>query len=402
MDVVPPPGPSIEARPAAEPVAEDEAESVVDSTPEPIPQVEAEPETKVEAEAEAEAGGEAIPEPASQATAEPEHTQEQEDGVAPSERRDSGKDIELELPSRELQSVPEHMSELEAEFSPQPQGLRPAAREADSGFWDGPDAETSKEPSIAEIREPASTLVPTAEPVHELESNVDPKEGTSVHIRDFAGSEEPVSDAVAENTPGAAADAQPEPTVEQVEDKSADATTQIPAAEGEPKEAKGKEVEAEPETTEKVEPFRRGQEQGCLLTVQQAQEESVEPKVVAKVEPEPEKTSSDEVPVPDDAQPAGSAETKAAEPNIEPGTKPPREPAIHRAYTDSAILAAAGADDAAESPAVLGAQPAADQDGAKTDADAAGNQPCSAQVRQKGWKKRFMSLRYPLMFGRGM
>ncbi|KAK3309239.1 uncharacterized protein B0T15DRAFT_491767 [Chaetomium strumarium] len=377
MDVVPSPGSSTEANAEAEPQVKAEAEAEA----EPETKVEAEPEVEVEAEAEAEReDGATGADPAA---------------VAQSERRDSGKDIELELPSRELQTVPEHMSELEAQFNPQPQSLRPAAREADSGFWEGPDAEASKEPSIVEIQEPVSTLVPIAEPVHELESNVDPKEGTSVHIRDFADSDktemdnkadtqaehaqEPVSERVAENTP----DAVTGPAVEEAEDKSADATAQTSPAEGEPREAKGKEVEAQPET-------------------EKAQEESVEPQVVAKVQPEPETTPSDKLPVPDDAQPAGSAEAKAAEPSIEPGTKPPGEPKIHRAYTDSAILAAARADDAADAPAVLGAQPAAEQDGAKADADAAGNQSCSPQVRQKGWKKRFMSIRYPLMFGRGM
>ena len=139
-----------------------------------------------------------------------------------------------------------------------------------------------------------------------------------------------------------------------------------------------------------------------MLTIQQAQKETVESEAVAKPEPESQTDSSDPAHLPDAAEPAGAVEPKAAQPSVEPGPKPAGKSEIQRANTDSAVHAAMRAAELAKPATVLSTKPASEQEGAKTEADAAHVEPCSAQVRQRSWKKRFLSLRYPVLFGRGM
>jgi hypothetical protein len=431
VDVVPPPGPSIQAKTTvdhdAKPAMESEVEVAVE--PEIKPPVESEDKEAAEIE--------------TVATTEPEVKQEEPAipdpvPVAQRERKDSGKGIDLEPLPKELESIPELAPELETESSPQPKVQRRMLREADSGFWEGPDVmDSSKElaPSIVEI-EPA--VAPAPEPAHELESVADPKGVPGVEARDFASpavdaksttdreadagreasietvsvrlpAQEPASEAAAETMPKDAPESEsaPEPQpikTEEAPEKADEVATlivpDITPAEVLPEETQSKEAEAQPET-EKVEPLPSCPEQESLLTIQQIQEEAVEPEAVAKPEPEPKTDSSDPVPLPDDAQPAGSSEPQKTEPSLEPGPKPAGKPEVQRANTDSAVHAALGAS-IAKSSAVLSAKPAPQQEGAKTEADAANVQPCSAQVRQRSWKKRFLSLRYPVLFGRGM
>ncbi|KAH6623926.1 hypothetical protein F5144DRAFT_375920 [Chaetomium tenue] len=336
--------------------------------------------------------------------------------VVQRERKDSGKGIDLEPLPKELDSIPEHVPEIyEAESKAQPQ-FRPAVlREADSGFWEGPEVESSK----ASVVELETVPEPTAEPAHELEAAAAPKEAAGIDTRDFAGAEEDVKDktdndaevnvdaakeVVAETLPAEGDSAetlvdaqskdlesQPElaplpiKSVERAPEQLDDAASLAPEItavhEQElPETDKSKEVEAQPEP-EKV------------------QKETVESEVVAKQEPEPEASSSDAVPVPDDAEPAGPSDAKAAQPSDEPRSEPAAKTGLQRANTDSALLAASRAADAVESAPVASGEFVPGLDSAKTEAD---GQPCSAQVRQRGWKKRFLSLRYPVLFGRGM
>ncbi len=123
---------------------------------------------------------------------------------------------------------------------------------------------------------------------------------------------------------------------------------------------------------------------------------------MAKPEPEPEAEASPppHVRLSDTAQLAGAIEPKAPRPDIEPGPEPAGKLEAQRVNADPAIHSAPRASGAAKSTAVLGAKPAPEQEGAKAEAD--DGQPCSAQVRQRSWKKRFMSVRYPALLGRGM
>lgn len=450
LDVVPPPGPSIENRSVVEPEIKPTPEPEVKIATEPETKLETEPETKVEDAPKIEVSvapvapeTEAPAEPETAATDEPEIKPETENTPVPTpvirrERKDSGKGIDLEHLPKELETIPELIPELESDFIPQPQTHRPVLREADSGFWEAPDVEVGKEPapSLVEL-EPVVVSIP--ETSHEVQSVTDAKDMLGVDTRDFACSdaqvetktdknveadsrvdkepvlmpppaEDPVSDTAAEllptNAPKSKADLEPLPiqSVEEVPERLADTAELVPEitrVEETPEETQSKEAEAQPET-EKVEPLPKWSEQESLLTIRQVQQETVEPKAVAKPEPEPTENPSDPVHLSDAAQPAGSVEPKTAQPSVEPGPKPAGKAEVQRANTDSALYSAVRVPDSTKSPAVLSAKPAPEQEGAKTEADAAGVQPCSTQVRQRGWKKRFLSLRYPVLFGRGM
>ena len=425
IDVVPPPGPSIMARSVVEAPAKTETTTIDD------------PKSELEIE------DGTIPEPAT---------------GAPRARKDSGKGIDWEPPLKELDSIPELIPEIETEFSPQSQIHRSVIREADSGFWEAPDVESGKEPAPSlvglepvpvPISEPAPSLVelelvPVSIPetAHELESTPSAKDTAGIEIRDFAAPDShiesntdgqaeaepaqesevlvetllvppPVEDSASETLskdapePKPALEPLPIKPVELVPERltgTAELVTPETTPAGElPARTENKEVEAQPEI-EKVDPLPKCREQESWLTIRQVQKETVEPEAVAKAEPEPEPTadSSDPVHLPDTAEPAGSFEPKTAQPSFEPGPEPAGKPEVQRANSNPTIHSSPRADDVAGSPTVLGAKPAPEQEGTKTEADTAGSQPCSAQVRQRSWKKRFLSVRYPALFGRGM
>ncbi len=452
IDVVPPPGPSIMASPVVEPELSPPSgpevkiaiESDTGTEVEPENKLPAEPDVEAPAKSELEPEDETIPKPAT---------------GAPRARKDSGKGIDLEPPLKELDPIPELTPEIETEFSPQAQIHRPVIREADSGFWEAPDVESGKElaPSLAElepvpvpISEPAPSLaelelVPVSIPetAHELESTASVKDTAGIEIRDFAAPDShvenitdsqveaepaqesedlvkmllvppPVKDSASETLETLSRDAPelepaleslPIEPVELVPERltgTAELVTPEIAPTGElPDRIESKEAEAQPEI-EKVEPLPKCREQESWLTIRQVQKKTVEPEAVAKPEPEPAAESSDSVHLPDAAEPAGSFEPKTAQPGLEPGPEPVGKPEVQRANSNPAVHSAARADDIAGSPTVLGAKPAPEQEGTKTEADTAGSQPCSAQVRQRSWKKRFLSVRYPALFGRGM
>jgi len=137
-----------------------------------------------------------------------------------------------------------------------------------------------------------------------------------------------------------------------------------------------------------------------LLTIQQVHEETIEPQEAEKFEPEAETSSP--VQIRDDSEPAGSAEAKETQPSVEQEPEPSGKLEVQRANTDSAVDADNRDADTIEPAAPLGTKPTTEQAGVKTEGDAAGAQSCSAQVRQRSWKRRFLSLRYPVLFGRGM
>ncbi|KAJ4286873.1 hypothetical protein N0V88_007887 [Collariella sp. IMI 366227] len=362
------------------------------------------------------------------------------------ERKDSGKGIDLHPFSKELASAPEPMPELETESKPQPQPLVQwrVPREADSGFWEDPNLEPGKEPapSVVELEEPVVFQVPLPVPaplsVHELHVESEPESKVpAIAIRDFAEVETdlketeqaytekqadaeeaketftvslPAQDSVSgmstEIPPKVDLEVEPKPEplpTKSVEDKTASATTLVPeitSVEIPPEKVQDKEVETQPDT-EKVEPFLRGREQETLLTMHQAQEKAIEPEAVAEPEPQPKANPSDPVHLPNDAQPARAPESKTAQPGVEPGPKPAgktkiqidrvKNTPIHTPTTSRTSLV--------KSKTVLSTKPAPEhQEGTKTEADTT-----THPVRQKSvWKKRFLSLRYPVLFGRGM
>ncbi|KAL2143009.1 hypothetical protein VTI28DRAFT_468 [Corynascus sepedonium] len=490
LDVIPPPGPSVESRfkdePEPQPAPEPEVQIVIEpevkaDKPEiktaksegktaetevsPIPQPEIgiaiEPEAKLEAEPEAgvsverevkgpveaptEAPTEATvrapievssgapcnvqielstdaPVDAKTTIVEPENKAEaiSTPALIPQrERKDSGKGIDLEPLPKELDSSLEHVSELGAEPKPQLQVRQTVLREADSGFWEGPDVEPGKE-SAASIVELEPVVEPAPELAHELECAAIPKNAPLVEVRDFANSKAnskndsderadtevevtkdavpeslPTQDAISETAaevPAKDSEPQTEPKLEPLLAKSADVVPEILAdtatkvAEDShiqelPETPQSKEVEAQPET-EKV------------------HEETIEPQEAEKFEPEAETSSP--VQIRDDSEPAGSAEAKETQPSVEQEPEPSGKLEVQRANTDSAVDADNRDADTIEPAAPLGTKPTTEQAGVKTEGDAAGAQSCSAQVRQRSWKRRFLSLRYPVLFGRGM
>ncbi|KAL2169245.1 hypothetical protein VTG60DRAFT_6325 [Thermothelomyces hinnuleus] len=408
--IEPEPKAELEVELPAEPKAEPSNVAPVDALPKPAVEVPTEGPVETEATTAVEPEAkklEDISEPAA--------------SIAQRERKDSGKGIDLEPLPKELDSSPEHVSELEPDSKRQPHIRPQVLREADSGFWEGPDVEPGKEPasSIVELEESVAESVPKV--AHELESIAGPKDGPGVEIRDFANpdatvesesdkraeaetdatkevvldsqpTQEVSSEAVADVLPKEL-ESQPEPeplptkSTKAAPEQSADAATlvsEIAPAQEVPETAESKEVEAQPET-EKV------------------QKETVELQEVAKSEPEPEPQadSSEPVHLPDVAEPAGSVEAKTAQPGVESEPEPSGKPEVQDA-SDSAVHAPSGDSGAVEPAVALGAKPATEQEGAKTEADGAGSQPCSAQLRQRSWKRRFLSLRYPVLFGRGM
>ncbi|KAK3291779.1 uncharacterized protein B0H64DRAFT_445808 [Chaetomium fimeti] len=345
----------------------------------------------------------------------------EEVAVVQRERKDSGKGIDLEPLPKELEAIPEHVPEVEVESKAQPQ-LRPAVfREADSGFWDGPEVDSAKEPapSVVELE---STAELTSEPAHELDATTGPKDAPGIDTRDFAGADEDVKNDADKDAEVEVVDAPKETVPETVPEtlsaqgESSETLVDTPAKdlESEPELAPLpiKSVERAPEQLDdaaslapEITPAQEQTEMDKSKEVEaqpepeKVQEETVEPEVVAKQESEPQASSSDTVPLSDDAEPAGPADAKATEPSVEQGSEPAAKKGLQRANTDSALLASSRGADTVESAPAVGAEFVPEQEGAKAEADA---QPCSAQVRQRGWKKRFLSLRYPVLFGRGM
>ncbi|KAL2265923.1 hypothetical protein VTJ83DRAFT_5275 [Remersonia thermophila] len=437
VDVVPPPGAPIQAdiepQPAVESTPDIETEPKAIIKPVAESSVETETRTPVESEAalEVTAPAELEPEPI-----QPAKTVEDVLPIVQRERKDSGKDVDLS-PIPKDESALQLAREVEDRSGLQSPIIPSLLREADSGFWEATDIDNvtrdagpakEKEPAHAAALEP--TIAPTSDLVHEPEPATQSKAESGVNARDFAApavsaltatTGEPVEakdEATRETAPVTESSAkdkvdttpEPEPATTSLpesappkEEVDPAATLAVPEtipeiipettpAKEVPTEAKDKEVEAQPET-------------------EKDPKETVEPKAVENPEHELahelNAATPDPVNVPDDAQPSGSSKTTTAEPAVEPGPKPAGEPAtLHRANTDSAIHPVPVAEETGnKSPAVLGAQPAPEQQpGAKAQVEhtTPAQQLCSAHVRQRSWKKRFLSLRYPVFFARGM
>ncbi|KAK4139529.1 coiled-coil domain-protein 8 [Dichotomopilus funicola] len=322
------------------------------------------------------------------------------------ERKDSGKGIELEPNAKEVESAFEPATELETGSKPQLPVRLPVFREADSGFWEGADVESAKEtaPSFVEL-EPVPE--PTSEAVHEVRSTAGPKEVRGTDTRDFADSDAEGKtgreDEAEEEVPANETALEALPTAES-STASAGAHSElknppVPAVDGAAKDL----VDIAPIQKEVAEVVAQSKEDEAQPEPEKIQTELLELETGAKPEPEPEAESSKAVRPVDDAEPTGGADSSEAEPGVESGSQPAGKLTIQRANTDSAVHAAGRAAKAVTPEALLDAERGAEQqEEARVDAGADGLQPCSAQVRHKSWKKRFLSLRYPVLFGRGM
>jgi hypothetical protein len=172
------------------------------------------------------------------------------------ERKDSGKGIDLEPLPKELESIPKLVPELEAESNPHSQARYPVLRIADSGFWEGPDVESSKEstPSIVELKPVVS---PTPEHIHELELVAISKDVSGIDSRDFAGVDgdfKSAADKQAEVEPEASKDRVSVvlPVQEDTPKTIAEAVTEA-VAEALPKDALESKLEPEPLPVESAE-----------------------------------------------------------------------------------------------------------------------------------------------------
>ncbi|KAK4120981.1 hypothetical protein N657DRAFT_636040 [Parathielavia appendiculata] len=422
LDVVLPPGPSIEARTVDDKGADPALAMAVKVSIEPESETDVEPESEMQLPVKPEV--EAPAEPETTVAAEPEVGQVEDletisnpAAVVQRERKDSRRGIGSEYaPYRKPDAPPE----LETEPRIQSQVQRCMLREADSGFWEGPDVmDAGKElvPSLVEI-EPLAVSAP--EFAHESETGASQRNAFGIDTRDFPSldkqatpepepteernlvpvlAHESASAATTEIVSKAAPESKPPPEhlsikmAEKVADSAVQAVpgdSDISAAEVAPEGARSTGAEAQPET-------------------EKLQEKTVAPEVPAKPEPKPKAEPLDPVPASDDSQPAGPAEPETPRHrNVEPEPEPAGKFEILQcANTDSAAPAAAlraAADAAAKSPAMVSTKPAPRQEqGAKTEAVTVDVQPCgTAQGRQRSWKKRFLSLRTPALFGHGM
>jgi hypothetical protein len=165
------------------------------------------------------------------------------------ERKDSGKGIDLEPLPKELDSISKLVPELETESNPHSQTRPRVLRIADSGFWEDPDVESSKEstPLIVELK----PVVPsTPEHVHELESVAISKDVSGIDSRDFAGVDgdvKSIADKQAEVEPEASKDTISVflPVQEDTTKTIAEAVTEA-VAEALPKNALESKLELEP------------------------------------------------------------------------------------------------------------------------------------------------------------
>ncbi|KAL2148443.1 hypothetical protein VTH82DRAFT_2363 [Thermothelomyces myriococcoides] len=436
------PKPEVSIAIEPEPKAELEVELPAEPKTEPLnlaPAADVLPETAVKVPAEGPVETDAVT--AVELEAEkPEESSEPVTSNIQRERKDSGKGIDLEPLPKELDSSPEHVSEPEPASKSQPH-IRPQVfREADSGFWEGTEVESGKEPapSVAELGEPVAESTPKV--AHELESDIGPKDAAGVEIRDFANpdaaveseSDKPAEtetaatkDAIKESqpekevSPEAAADVQPkelesQPAKEASFEVAADDQPKEPELQPEPEVLPAKSTEATPEQSaeaaavvsevapaEEVPDKAKSKEVEAQPETEKVQKETVEPQDVAKSEPEPQAAPSEPVPLPDAAESAGPVEAKAAQPGVESEPEPSGKREGEDANADSVVHIAGSDSNAVEPTATLGAKPATEQENTKAEADGVGSQPCSAQVRQRSWKRRFLSLRYPVLFGRG-
>ncbi|SPQ24977.1 48d9c28b-5971-4a8e-a11b-9381589fda27 [Thermothielavioides terrestris] len=439
IDVAPPPEPSVEANADVRTGNADAAPEpgvVANGTSERDVDVKAEPEVSAPVEpgpvADADVALQSAGEPETDRKPEHEELPEQSAPVAPRERKDSGKEIDLEPVQRELGLARGAVPETELKPGSSLQVQRGTMREADSGFWEGPDVEPEKEspPALVELG-PEAASTPKPETAGEPES-VAPSDGIpEVAACDFAASDgaiqtqtesKPDAEPEAPEDPGSVilpkaqapagetvpenstrdevdhgSDPKPEPLPIRSVADDGEQPANLAAAMSEsvlvpgPEDSQIEEVEAKP-VSEKVQAEKPLQAEAAT--------EPLQADAAAKPEPEPKTDSTTVVPVPDNAQPAGASEPEAAQPGREPEPEPAGKAEEQRVNTDSAVHAAPAS--AGERPAVLSAKPAPEQEGAKTEANGAGDQACSSPVRHRSWKRRFLSLRYPTLFGRDM
>ena len=318
------------------------------------------------------------------------------------ERKDSGKLLDLD-PEWGLGPV---IKDIDPVAEPEtPERERPGKRilrEVDSGFWEfspsEPEQLHERPPSVVEIL-PAP--IRELEPVQEIDLSPEPKKADDlVEKRDFAATQD-----------GDSADkgksVEPEQKVPETLDlvpvpvpvpaPFAEPTTQSPpqltelsdiAPEQAPEKAElvGSEVMSD---TVKVEPNLGKPEPKPMLTIAQPETSRPEPdNKEAQPEPKAETPAEPEL-LSHDPQPAEHPEPKTTEPLLESQPEPPREPEIPTADSHAPVEPT---DTPAKPAALPLSDPAPQQESTTVSSD---------PTRQKSWKRK-LSLRYPVLFGRGM
>ncbi|KAK3324930.1 hypothetical protein B0H66DRAFT_107549 [Apodospora peruviana] len=300
-------------------------------------------------------------------------------------RQDSGKlfNVEPEFGVgpvyKELDPIPEPST---------PEAERPGKRvlrEVDSGFWEFSPAELERvkdrAPSVVEILpEPARDL----EPVQEMETPEHKQRDDLVDTRDFAAPEANEWENVKPTDVELEAPESLEPVP--VPPPTPFTETDLQLSDKSPETV----LETTPEQTETVGPE-------VMSDTSKSQATRTEPDHEEEVQPQP-KTETPAKPelLSHDAEPVESSEPKTAEPRVEPEPEPAREPEIQ---ATEPLSAAEPAADTATKPAVSSAEPAPQQEGTKASPESPAD--CGNPARQRSWKRK-LSLRYPVLFGRGM
>lgn len=349
------------------------------------------------------------------------------------ERKDSGKLLDVE-PEWGLGPV---IKDIQPVAEPEtPERERPGKRilrEVDSGFWEfspsEPEPVSERPPSAVEILpEPVRELEPVKElPTPELEKeqaaevktevDPEPKKGDDlVDKRDFAaakGDDLADNDKTAEPEPEApkTLDIVPVPVPVPAPIASAEPITESPPEAQEladsaldkvadKAELVGSEIMSD---TAKVEPSHGDPKPEAKLTTLQPETSIPQPNNEAEVQPKLQaETKADADVLSNDDHPADSSEPKTAEPAGESKPEPAREP--EAPAVESRIAPVDTTTDATPAAVdVPSSEPAPQQQElAKTSfPEPAIISEIGSAARQKSWKRK-LSLRYPVLFGRGM
>ncbi|KAK4209933.1 hypothetical protein QBC37DRAFT_449207 [Rhypophila decipiens] len=340
------------------------------------------------------------------------------------ERKDSGKLLDM-APEWGLGPV---IKDIEPVPEPEtPERERPGKRilrEVDSGFWEFSPSEPEPLPerpsSVVEIfpeLEPLKEVVTPPEPKKEEEPEIaapdapEPKKDDEfVDKRDFAT---PHDNDTQDQDKIVETDEEQTKATEHVQvpapapiAASASTTDAVNKAEelvdstldkvADKAELVGSEIMSD---TAKVEPNHGDPQSGTKLTAHQPETSDAQPNSDAEVQPEPQaETKAEPQLLSDTPQSADSADAKKAEPAVEPKQEPAREPEVPAAESHAALDTGVDTD---ANPAVPVPEPAPQQEGTKTVTEPNLIQDLGSAARSKSWKRK-LSLRYPVLFGRGM
>ncbi|KAM7198975.1 hypothetical protein V8F33_004712 [Rhypophila sp. PSN 637] len=314
------------------------------------------------------------------------------------ERKDSGKLLDM-APEWGLGPV---IKDIEPVPEPEtPERERPGKRilrEVDSGFWEfspsEPEPLPERPPSVVEIfpeLEPLKEVITPPEPKKEQEPEVaaadapEPKKDDEFFDkRDFAASHDN--------------DTKDQDKMVEMDHAQDPAPAPI-AASGSTTDAVNKAEELVVSALDKV--ADKAELVGSEIMSDTAKPETsdAKPNSDAEVQPEPQaEIKAEPQLLSDTPQSADSADSKKAEPAVEPKQEPAREPEVSAAESHAALDT--GVDTNAK-PAVPVPEPAPKQEGTRTVTEPNLIQDLGSAARSKSWKRK-LSLRYPVLFGRGM